>query len=189
MVFFKCDGYTQDEVTVNQRITKGLITWWVSARAEISARVQNADFHEKIYWGAKTQSMRMLASFFSLSTGSFQLLCQDWKCLHGFKNRAWIFSPDWNVIHEIATFNLGRFLRTPADVSAQLSNRALRVISLWHRCLWWKIWYLENVLKFLKLIKAWEPWNNTSIKRDIGFFYISLKGLGHAVLGNFVLFC
>ena len=51
--------------------TKGLITWWISARAEISllppgwnivaitwsisARAQNANFREKVYWGAKTQ--------------------------------------------------------------------------------------------------------------------------------------
>ena len=50
---------------------KGLITWWISARAEISlrppgwnivaitwsisARAQNANFREKVYWGAKTQ--------------------------------------------------------------------------------------------------------------------------------------
>ena len=51
--------------------TKGLITRWISARAEISlrppgwnivaitwsisARAQNANFREKVYWGAKAQ--------------------------------------------------------------------------------------------------------------------------------------
>ena len=51
--------------------SKGLITWWISARAEISlpppgwnivaitwsisAQAQNANFREKVYWGAKTQ--------------------------------------------------------------------------------------------------------------------------------------
>ena len=58
-------------ITWHNYMTKDLITWWISARAEISlrppdwnivaitcwisARAQNANFRENVYWGAKTQ--------------------------------------------------------------------------------------------------------------------------------------
>ena len=66
---------------VNKLMTKGLITWWISARAEISLRLpgwnivaitwsisawaQNANFREKVYWGAKTHRYACSRSFFS----------------------------------------------------------------------------------------------------------------------------
>ena len=62
------------------RYSQGPITWWILARAEISlrtpgwnivvitcsisARAQNANLREKVYWGAKTQLMLMLACLF-----------------------------------------------------------------------------------------------------------------------------
>ena len=71
---------TKSVMLINLINSKSLITWWVSARAEtslrppgtnivvitcsISARAQNANFREKVYWGAKTQSMHMLAFLF-----------------------------------------------------------------------------------------------------------------------------
>ena len=99
--------------------SKSLITWWVSARAEISlrppgwdivvitcsARAQNANFREKVYWGAKTLSMHMLAFLFRPGLK----FCLDYKRLFKFlgpfrraenpstvwEYRARIFSPGW----------------------------------------------------------------------------------------------
>ena len=99
-----------------------LITWWVSARAEISlrptswnivaitcsisARAQNVNF--QVYRSAKTQSMRMLVFLFRPGmkkmiavTWIFQPVWSGWKSNPVWKYRARIFSPGWIPLHVI----------------------------------------------------------------------------------------
>ena len=116
--------------------------WWLSGRAEISlclpgwnivvitclisAWTQNANFHEKIYWGVKITIGVHACVPLSAWTAKviaikwiFQSVCPGVKSLPGFISQPRIFnpgpksSPGWNLLHVIATFILRGFLSEP----------------------------------------------------------------------------